>query len=1080
MAEEREVLIKVQLDVGQLEKNAKEAEKNLKKLTPELKKLKEENKQGTAEYEKTRQAITKYNKQLKDNTKAINEANTANEKGANSLRDMKANILAANIEYQSLTSEQKKGAVDGDKLAANIRNTTIALKNEEKALKTTSGALKQVETSGKPFAEQLKTINGVVKETPTNVLEMNKQIQAYQSLALRAGRTSPVGREALQKAAQLSDKYKDIQNETKRLADDQKNLKGVLEIGKGVVAGYGAIQGAQALLGTESEELRQTFVKLQAVQTALASLDQLRTILQKESSAALLVNTIRTNAQNVSMALSNKLFKQGSVAAKNFSKALLTTGIGAIIAGVGLLIANFDKLKKAFGTTNLGMEAVKESMSTFTDGAKEATVTVLEVENAFALAEKGVISKEEALKTYNDSLGDSFGKMTDVNEAEQNFIDKKDAFIKAAGQRALAQELFSKAAEKMAEGLTASLEDQTSAWDKNLLFLDNALGGSEKALENFGEKQKAASDKVRGELLNAGKQINEFASMIFQQAEETENAAGIASEAESGLETERKKRFEAWKKRHETYLKGAEDLALTLRDEVLAGTELTLEQERQALESHYSFLEEAAEGNTDALLRISEQKNADLAELETKELAATTKEINNASADRVTSEQEKYDKLLAIAKKNKENTTQLTEDFNSLLEELEQQRLDKIALAEAEANTASEQRQNNHNKNVKKIVDNREKAHLQVINNIAIAELELNLSVEKLATEQEKIWQELQKEKIRQLRESNTLIEQDTKLSEQEKLDAIAKNEFEIRRLKTETFEHQQALDEKSKQNNLALSTSFLSTAQGLADGLFQIQQNSLQNELNAITENYDTQTQLLQDQLDAGLISEAQFINQKTTLEANQRAEEAKIKEQQWKKDQQQKYISAVINTALAITSALSTQPFLPLGLIAAASAGVAGGLQVAAIASAPKPKFEKGGAMQTGIFGGKSHANGGVQLSADGVPFGEAERDEMFVIMNRKATAELASLSSVNERTGGVSFTNNRKMARGGLTKFQSGLAVAATSPTLSQASEQRFQQQNDVITAIQAMPNPVVFVEDMTSAQDNQIEIRSLADV
>jgi hypothetical protein len=49
-----------------------------------------------------------------------------------------------------------------------------------------------------------------------------------------------------------------------------------------------------------------------------------------------------------------------------------------------------------------------------------------------------------------------------------------------------------------------------------------------------------------------------------------------------------------------------------------------------------------------------------------------------------------------------------------------------------------------------------------------------------------------------------------------------------------------------------------------------------------------------------------------------------------------------AVVNTAIAVTSALATQPFIPLGPIAAALAGAMGAVQIGIIASQP---FAKGG---------------------------------------------------------------------------------------------------------------------------------------
>jgi len=68
---------------------------------------------------------------------------------------------------------------------------------------------------------------------------------------------------------------------------------------------------------------------------------------------------------------------------------------------------------------------------------------------------------------------------------------------------------------------------------------------------------------------------------------------------------------------------------------------------------------------------------------------------------------------------------------------------------------------------------------------------------------------------------------------------------------------------------------------------------------------------------------------------------------------EKQKKYslISAIINTAQAVTSALATQPFIPLGLISAATAAAAGAVQVAAISS---QKFAGGGFVGEGSVQG------------------------------------------------------------------------------------------------------------------------------
>ena len=69
------------------------------------------------------------------------------------------------------------------------------------------------------------------------------------------------------------------------------------------------------------------------------------------------------------------------------------------------------------------------------------------------------------------------------------------------------------------------------------------------------------------------------------------------------------------------------------------------------------------------------------------------------------------------------------------------------------------------------------------------------------------------------------------------------------------------------------------------------------------------------------------------------------KLEELRKKESRKKKSIAiadAIVNTAIAVTSALSTQPFIPLGLIAAALASTLGAVQIGVIASQP---FAKGG---------------------------------------------------------------------------------------------------------------------------------------
>lgn len=166
-------------------------------------------------------------------------------------------------------------------------------------------------------------------------------------------------------------------------------------------------------------------------------------------------------------------------------------------------------------------------------------------------------------------------------------------------------------------------------------------------------------------------------------------------------------------------------------------------------------------------------------------------------------------------------------------------------------------------------------------------------------------------------------------------------------------------------------------------------------------------------------------------------------------------------IDTFKAAQSAFSAMAGIPfvgpvLGGIAAAAAIKTGFSNIQQIRSTSTPKLAKGG-----IFGGNLHSNGGVQLSADGVPFAEAEKDEAFVILNRNSTAMLNQLSDLNVAGGGVNFSNGRV---GGGNYQDGGIALTGISGNVE--SELNTNQQ--LVAAIESMPAPVVVVQDINEVQ------------
>jgi hypothetical protein len=203
--------------------------------------------------------------------------------------------------------------------------TAEAVTEINKVTKATEGATAATN-------EYEKQLNDIKKATDgAGFKELNRALKQYQDLALQAGENSPIGRQALSEAGELKDRLLDLKAAIKTTGQDGLQLQASLQLGGGIVAGFGAVQGVMALVGSESEDLQKTLVKLQAVQATLASVEEIRSVLEKESALRITAVTIAEKARAAATAVSTFVTNGASLALKVFKGALIATGIGAVV-----------------------------------------------------------------------------------------------------------------------------------------------------------------------------------------------------------------------------------------------------------------------------------------------------------------------------------------------------------------------------------------------------------------------------------------------------------------------------------------------------------------------------------------------------------------------------------------------------------------------------------------------------------------------------------------------------------------------------------------------------------------------------
>ena len=384
-----------------------------------------------------------------------------------------------------------------------------------------------------------------------------------------------------------------------------------------------------------------------------------------------------------------------------------------IIEAIGTAFDAVIEIIKQFGEA-LGISAAKseqfqkmqeanvEANKAMETSAVGVITTVNEVGTAFDLAKEGVISKEEALATYNEKLGDTFGAATTLAEAERLYVSKTEAYIEATMARARAEVFAKKAAEADAAAIIAKTKDQTTAIDKTrdnikknsaivnaipllggiIVATNELVGGSE---ETLAQKQKKRVKEKEKSLKKEADMYGEEAKKALETAIKLEHTNEISNKSQQ-------KKTDTHKSNSAARIKEAENEAKRLYDiEVKANearikkedeqfdlmNKLTMtqqEQDKLALMQDYDKKFAIAEGNAELEKLLTEQQKKDLADINKKYADEATKKTEEDAA-KIKAEE---DKKAAALKQAQDlifnmNATQQEKDMRALEEKYKEE-----------------------------------------------------------------------------------------------------------------------------------------------------------------------------------------------------------------------------------------------------------------------------------------------------------------------------------------------------------------------------------------------------------------------
>tara|TARA_R110001606_G_scaffold56821_1_gene137659 strand:+ start:15400 stop:17808 length:2409 start_codon:yes stop_codon:yes gene_type:complete len=598
------------------------------------------------------------------------------------------------------------------KMSIDDSNSIKTLKDLDKNTTRLKKSMDDLADSGDELSDEFKSVNTAYEETIESqkrlmgdmehlgddiLVEVSGSISKMEDrlyeLALAGDTTSKEFVDLQRKTAS----YKAIIIETDRsvdaLAEQGRGLSSALAIGSGAVAGFQAFTGVTALLGDENEELLQTIVKLQAAEGVLNSIEVIKQQLQANSIKLTQARTAIQKAYNVAIG-------NGTKATKLFRGALLATGIGAIIVGIGLLIENWDKLTASISGSSkaqkLNNEVSSMAIDSYSEQASAADQLIKVINNENTTRAEQVTAVKNLQEKYPDLLSNIDAESASVEE-----VNKAIALnIKLLKLKSEVEAINSLRADKYKLQLQEQMDVQTGA---NVSVLDAVTTNY-----LYGSAQETANKNSRETIKGYKKETAALDDLLAKKQEAIDKA--MKEGAVDGKDKPKPKSGggggggkSAAQTRIEEETKAALELSL-LQEELRRMTLDALELEELAIADKFDRLAERAGNNAATLKQINEQqatelnalfqkrkdaeqaiqdgidqsnidkKNAFLLELEQLEDKSTrTKEQNEINA--IT---DKYFNLRTLAEQYGEETKIIDEQERAELEALEKEHSDRL------------------------------------------------------------------------------------------------------------------------------------------------------------------------------------------------------------------------------------------------------------------------------------------------------------------------------------------------------------------------------------------------------------------
>lgn len=492
--------------------------------------------------------IKSLKQEIADLKKALESAEIGSEEFTKASRD----LAAAQANLKTILADGKKSIDAADGSYNHLVATMAELKKQWRA---TADEAKKAE-----IGKEIDAINTKLKEMDATIGNHQRNVgnytdsivEAYEEISGSADKAKHsvdgIASASNPNAQAVYDYGKAWSEVQKGTEQTRAKFESVQKMASGLASGFAALQGVTALVGGENENLQKTLVKVQSAMAIAQGIGGLKDLIEGFSQAKVAfkgatmgLKVFGTESVSTAGAMQGVTVatNTATVAANTFKKALISTGIGALIVLIGTLISKADDMFAFFDggasrADNLEdkIKDVRDAWSDLFDelndnerwmrleGKSNSEIIASNWKQAKAAYDKNLADYNKAVAAYNDDkynwLGiwreDEYNRLNEwrseigeqrdaLNQMHRDYLYESEVERREAQERQLEQEREAQEERErqQQEAYNRALEQQKAYQERQQELLNESIDIAERArLSNIDteEEELAELDRV--------------------------------------------------------------------------------------------------------------------------------------------------------------------------------------------------------------------------------------------------------------------------------------------------------------------------------------------------------------------------------------------------------------------------------------------------------------------------------------------------------------------------------------------------------------------------------------------------------